>query len=114
MRKKVFPLILLFIELLMPFPSLAQEKQNLELYLETGHRATSAFFSPNGENIVTSGLLETLKLWDVRSGRELDTIKGFQEVAVSPDEKTIALLASNHVTLWDVASWQKRITRIQI
>lgn len=91
------------------YPTPAQEEQKLDLYLETGHSFGSAAFSSDGKTIASWGSYGTLKLWDVRSGRELDTIKGADHAVFSPDGKTVALLGlkDNIITLWDIVSWRK-------
>jgi WD40 repeat protein len=58
-----------------------------------------------------------VKLWDVRSGRELDTLRGqlvgFMGLAFSPDDSRLAAGAQDGtITLWDmdtrqqVANWK--------
>jgi WD40 repeat protein len=74
-------------------------------------RSTSVAFSPNGK-ILASGSSSggTVKLWDVRSGKELKRLTGsfvdaISSVAFSPDGKTLAGATDNGlIRLWDVDS----------
>lgn len=112
--KSVIPITLVFLSRLATFSASAQEPQKLELYLETGHTeyVSSAVFSPDGKTIVSAAIDGTMKLWDVASGQELATVKGFDRFAFSPDEKTAALSfgPDKAIILWDIASWRKRYT----
>ena len=50
----------------------------LELVIQLGHSNTveSVAFSPDGKYALSGSWDQTLKLWDVSSGREIRTIKG--------------------------------------
>lgn len=69
----------------------------------------SIAFSPDGNQIISGSLNNTLKLWDVASGQEIRIFTGHSKpvtsVAFSPDGKQ-ALVGSNDATLklWDVTS----------
>jgi len=61
----------------------------------------SAFFSPDGKTIVTTGLDKTVRIWDAESGKELQTwedeglyqdIPGILSVKFSPDGAKIAVV----------------------
>jgi predicted NACHT family NTPase len=72
----------------------------------------SVAFSPDGKTLATGGRSNTVKLWDVASGKELATLKGHtnhaNSVAFSPDGKTLATGSDDHIVkLWDVASRQE-------
>jgi WD40 repeat protein len=74
----------------------------------------SVAFSPNGKLLASGSRDETIKLWDVKTGKELATLKGewgtVLSVVFSPNGK---LLASGHdrhvVKLWDVASRKESV-----
>ena len=68
-------------------------------------------FSPDGRTLASVSLDETVKLWDLASGREIGTIRGHPDtsvtpkVAFSPDGRILASLGSNNsVNCWDTAT----------
>jgi WD40 repeat protein len=69
----------------------------------------SVAFSPDGHSILSGGYDNTLKLWDIVTGKELRTFTGHPNavfsVAFSPDGRT-ALSGSfgRRPSLWDVAT----------
>ncbi len=65
--------------------------------------------SPCGTYIVSASFDNTLKLWDVKSGKEIRTFKGHQSSvragAFAPDGRTIVSASDdNTLKLWDVKS----------
>ena len=77
------------------------------------HPANYTFidFSPNGELLASAGNGEDLILWDVASGKKVNSIKGgFAPFSFSPDGKQLAT-AYNEVKLWDIRN-PKKITEV--
>lgn len=66
-------------------------------------------FSRDGKTLVTGNFNGTVKLWDMASGRVLQTLDGHTNLVykgvLSPDEKVIASCSLDHkIKLWDVAT----------
>ena len=106
---KIFGFLLLFI---LPYVSFASDKP--EVFVQLGHsdRVTSIAFSPDGKTFVSGSADNTLKLWDVSTGKEIRTFRGHSgdvtSVAFSPDGKIIISgsggLFDNTLKLWDVST----------
>ena len=82
-----------------------------EVLLLTGHTGgvSSVAFSPDG-NTLASGSGKIL-LWDVDSGQQKATLKGYGVVAFSPDGSTLASGSRDStVVLWDMDSGQQKAT----
>jgi tetratricopeptide (TPR) repeat protein len=86
-----------------------QEYPAIEVNTLEGHSSwvMSVVFSPDGKHIASGSADNTIKLWDVNSGKELKTLKGHSSwvmsVVFSPDGKHIASgSADNTVILWDL------------
>jgi WD40 repeat protein len=78
----------------------------------------SVAFSPDGK-VLASSDSDTVKLWDVATGKEIKTLaaqrdvgqgKGLSQVAFSPDGNTLAFLGylKPKVRLWDMATTKER------
>ncbi|MCE7924524.1 MAG: hypothetical protein DYG98_15870 [Haliscomenobacteraceae bacterium CHB4] len=76
------------------------------LVVPIGHTAgiSSVAFSPNGMYILTGGSDHTAKLWEIKTGREIQTFKGHiasvSSVTFSPDGKYI----------WEIYSDSRRLS----
>jgi WD40 repeat protein len=72
-------------------------------------------FSPDGKTLATmmdsnegrprgQPEIDTVKLWDVTTGKELATLKGVGEAFFSPDSKIVVTTRENGIKLWDAAT----------
>ncbi|WLE97026.1 MAG: trypsin-like peptidase domain-containing protein [Candidatus Electrothrix communis] len=80
-----------------------------ELAVLRGHEniVLSVAFSPDGKTIVSASRDNTLRLWEVATGKEFTVLKGHGDsvvsVAFSPDGKTIvSASADKTVRIWEV------------
>ncbi|HXD30757.1 MAG TPA: caspase family protein [Pyrinomonadaceae bacterium] len=85
-----------------------------ELVLQTGHtsRVNCIAFGPDGTWLASGGADNSIKIWDVRSGRELRPLNGhtgwIKALAVSRDGKWVASGSNDRtVRVWDVISGQQ-------
>lgn len=87
----------------------AQAAEKAEVFVQSGHpkEVLSVAISPDGKFALAGSKENILKLWDIRTGREIRTFKGHNgavmSVAFSPDGK-YALSGSFDSTmrLWDI------------
>ena len=84
---------------------------DIEVFPQIGHTRSieSAVFSPDGKTVVSGAGDNTVKLWNIATGRELFTLHGHENwvksVAFSPDGKTILSASVDHtLKLWDAAT----------
>ncbi len=85
------------------------------LYTLAGHsdEVNAVAFSPDGNQLASTGNDCVAKVWDARDGREVQTLAGHdrwvQAVSYSPDGRTLATGGYDRsVRLWDVASGEQR------
>ena len=69
----------------------------------------SVSFSPDGKTLASGSVDNTIKLWNVTTGKELRTLKGHtnlvRSVSFSPDGKTLASSSrDNTIKLWDITT----------
>jgi len=96
-----------------PVAVFASEKP--EIFVQMGHikRVNSVAFSSDGKYALTGSWDNTLKLWDIASGREVRTFYGTEKVtsiAISPNGKHVISGDEDegkNLKLWDMASGKR-------
>ncbi|MBU2509966.1 caspase family protein [bacterium] len=83
--------------------------QNTSIFTQIGHSRWigSVAYSPDGQFLASGGGDKLLKLWDIKTGREIKTFRGHQgyidKVAYSPDGRFLASASTDQtVILWDI------------
>ncbi len=98
-------------------PESVKEKNSVEypqVFVQFGHTAPveSVAFSPDGKYIISGSQDNTIRLWDVLTGKEIRVFKGHYDdvtsVAFSPDRKfVLSGSQDNTIRLWDVLTGKK-------
>src|SRR5262249_55625342 len=74
--------------------------------LQHSDRISSLAFSPDGQLIASVGNDTTVRVWDVRTGKETRRLKrnGARDghIVFSPDGEMIAVAAHNFIQLWNL------------
>ena len=102
----------MFWTVLLPRASLARIVFVQHIRTLAGHEGlvNSVAFSPDGKTLASGSYDNTVKLWDVGSGKVIRTLTGHEDVyvysvAFSPDGKTLASGSNDKtIKLWDVGS----------
>ena len=76
------------------------------------HKVQGAFFSPNGNFIISYGWDNTVRIWDVKTFTEIKTLKGHTDqvwcAAVSPDNRFVASGSMDRsFIIWDMETGDK-------
>lgn len=94
-----------------PLPKAPAAVDGIEVVVPRGHSAsfTGVTLSPDGRSILSLSRDDTVKLWDVASGRELRTFAGFeamwmQQAAFTRDGKKAVVADGGIVHVYDAAS----------
>lgn len=105
-------LMLLFAVTAFAIPAIAAEKP--EIFVQLGHTSGvySVSFSPDGRYALSGSADNTLKLWEISTGREIRTFEGhthnISSVAFSPDGKyVLSGSMDNTLKLWDVGTGEE-------
>ena len=73
-------------------------------------------FSPDGKTLASGNEDNTVRLWDLKTGKPLTTLIGHEDkvsnVAFSPDGKTLASVGNDTVRLWDTKTGKPLINLI--
>ncbi|AFZ22944.1 WD40 repeat-containing protein [Cylindrospermum stagnale PCC 7417] len=92
-------------------PKEQPETRAIEVNTLEGHSSTvnSVVFSPDGKTVASGSYDNTIKLWDVTTGKTLKTLTGHssyvRSVVFSPDGKTVASGSyDNTIKLWDLTT----------
>src|SRR5215472_11086845 len=88
-----------------------QHDQTILIRTLSGHKfgITAVAVTPEGQRAVSASWDNTLKVWDLASGRELNTLSGHTglvaAVAVIPDgRRAISASGDNTLKVWDLAT----------
>ncbi|HIK03209.1 MAG TPA: ribosome assembly protein 4, partial [Trichormus sp. M33_DOE_039] len=90
-----------------------EKKQNRSFEVNTleGHSSQvfSVAYSPNSKYLASASTDNTIKIWDISTGKPVQTLKGHSDsvnsVAYSPDSKYLASTSSDTtIKIWDIST----------
>jgi WD40 repeat protein len=68
----------------------------------------SVFFSPDGKRIVSASDDQSVRIWDVEKGRQIECLNEGHFASFSPDGKRIVLASKDYtIRIWDVETCQR-------
>jgi len=106
----VWSMAILMASIAMPGSSTVHAEEKPEIFVQMGHSdgVSSVAFSADGRYAVSGSHDNTIKLWEVSTGREIRTFQDssfISSVAFSPDGKSIlAGNLDNLLKLWDIST----------
>jgi WD40 repeat protein len=85
--------------------------EGLKLRITLEDRDHAVAFSPDGKTLASEGR-ETIRLWDVVTGKNTATLTGHTApMAFSPDGRMLAATGTDDtIRLWDMATWKNTAT----
>ena len=92
----------------------ANEFKVTKPFVQLGHSfyITCLDISPNGKYAISGGFMGALKLWDIKTNKEIRTFRGHKDaiisVAISPDGKYVISNSSDKtLRIWDIKTGKK-------
>ena len=82
----------------------------LSFYSERKHDTTAVIITPNGEKLISSHCLDSVKIWDLKTGKLLDTLEADYSVLcitiTNDGNYVIASGWNNTIKMWDLTTRQ--------
>lgn len=94
------------------FPSLVKSDESPEIYLQRGHShfIQDLHISLDGKYALSGSLDQTLRLWDLSTGKEMRSFlcqEPVYEVCISPDNRYALSGGSETLMLWDLSTGKR-------
>jgi WD40 repeat protein len=117
--KKKFILLGILSLLVSVFQNHVDAKEEAEILIQTGHTGdvTAVAFSPDGQEVVSGGTDNTLRLWERATGQLVRTFEGHTDnvtaVAFSPDGQQVYRVRFEKTTARSQQRWLCPYFKIQ-